>query len=108
MAAQEDGRPASWLRAVHLCPARVLVFPSPFRPWSASVTTKHGSVGTRKLDVFRNSGHGGSHKVFRVRSTLDGSRTRIGHAPARSTQSPAGNEGARNNKTPSVLVEPLP
>ena len=32
MAAQEDGRPASWLRAVHLCPARVLVFPSPFRP----------------------------------------------------------------------------
>ena len=38
MAAQEDGRPASWLRAVHLCPARVLVFPSPFRS-SASVTT---------------------------------------------------------------------
>ena len=38
MAAQEDGRPASWLRAVHLCPARVLVFPSPFRPWRASVT----------------------------------------------------------------------
>ena len=27
MAAQEDGRPASWLRAVHLCPAGVLVFP---------------------------------------------------------------------------------
>ena len=32
MAAQWDGRPASWLRAVHLCPARVLAFSSPFRP----------------------------------------------------------------------------
>ena len=32
MAAQEDGRPASWLRAVHLCPARVLVFPSRLAP----------------------------------------------------------------------------
>jgi hypothetical protein len=36
VAAQEDGRPASWLRAVHLCPARVLVFPSPSRPVSTS------------------------------------------------------------------------
>ena len=38
-AAQEEGGPTSWLRAVHLCSARILASSPSLAAWSASATT---------------------------------------------------------------------
>ena len=49
MAAQEDGRSPSWLRALHLCPAR-LSYSLPFRPMRyPEVPGAHREVLMRRL-----------------------------------------------------------